>query len=284
MSSIITLENHHLRVQISACGAEMQSIFSKETGREYLWHGDERVWGDRAPWLFPIIGQLRGGAFTYKGKKYAAPMHGFASGSVFEVESKGEASAKFVLRANEETLKVYPWRFELGISYALCDEKLDICCTVRCEDQEDMYFSFGAHPGFVCAPGDELTFGGAGTLACQRLDLKTHLLEAASVDIGERIELQEDLFEADAMLLRKPACDAATLRRKDGSGVRFEFGRVPWVGVWTRAHGGLPYICIEPWYGVDDPVDADGDIVKKLDIVHLPAGEAFEMKLSIQPF
>lgn len=283
MSTIITLENEALRVEIATLGAEIQSIVSKETGRENLWNGDNRVWRNRAPWLFPIIGQLRGGTFSFKGEKYATPMHGFASKREFEVEQDG-TQATFTLRASEETLKVYPWRFELKIAYALEGAQLNICCTVKCEDEEEMFFSFGAHPGFTCAPGDTLTFDGAGTLNCQRLDLATHLLEHASIQIDEAIELEEALFDADAMLLRAPACTGATLRRKDGTGVRYEFGQVPWVGVWTRAHGGLPYICVEPWYGVDDPVDADGDIEKKLDIVRLPAGETFTMNLSIKPF
>ena len=284
MNSIITLENSHLRVQVASCGAELQSMVSKSTGKENLWHGDDRIWGDRAPWLFPIIGQLRGGTFAYKGEKYAMPMHGFASHANFEVEACSGTEATFVLRASEETLKVYPWRFELKIIYTLCDAQLDIRCSVRCEDQEEMYFSFGAHPGFVCSPGDKLIFEGAKELACCRLDLGTHLLKPESVAVDETIALQEALFEEDAMLLRAPECESATLMRKDGTGVRFKFGRVSWVGVWTRAHGGLPYICVEPWFGVDDPVDADGDIEKKLDIVRLPAGEVFTMNLNIKPF
>ena len=283
-TKLITLENEALRVQISTLGAELQSIVKKENGREYLWQGDPAVWRKRAPWLFPIIGQLRGGAYRYHGAAYTTmPMHGFASKMHFDAAAKGEAEAVFTLRATEETLAMYPWRFVLTITYAISGDALAIRCDVRCEDAQEMYFSLGAHPGFVCAPGDTLSFDGAGTLFCQRLNLDSHLLEPEATQMEETIELQETLFDADAMLLRAPACEGATLRRADGTGVRYEFGRVPWVGVWTRAHGGLPYICIEPWYGVDDPVDAQGDIEKKLDIVRLDAGETFTMKLSIRP-
>ena len=282
-AGLVTLENDALRVQISARGAEMQSIVKKDSGCEYLWQGDSAVWSDRAPWLFPIIGQLRGGAYRCGGREYALPMHGFASGMTFEVETSGGTEAVFTLRATEETLEMYPWRFMLTIAYALREGELRIRCAVRCEDGREMYFSLGAHPGFVCAPGDVLSFEGAGALACQRLNPGSHLLEEQSVELGEAIELREELFDADAMLLRAPACAGATLRRRDGTGVRFEFGRVPWVGVWTRARSGLRYVCIEPWYGVDDPVDAQGDIERKPDIVRLPAGDTFEMNLSIRP-
>lgn len=285
MNTIITLENEALRVEVAALGAELQSIVTRKDGREHLWHGDPAVWRKRAPWLFPLIGQLRGGAYRYKGVTYdTMPMHGFASQMMFDVEQRGASESVFTLRATEKTLAMFPWRFVLAITYALEGDALVICCTVRCEDEEEMYFSFGAHPGFACAPGDTLAFDGAGSLTCQRLNLASHLLEPASVKMDEAFELQEALFDADAMLLRAPACEGATLRRQDGTGVRFAFGRVPWVGVWTRARGGLPYVCIEPWYGVDDPVDAEGDIEKKLDIVRLGAGETFTMKLSIKPF
>lgn len=285
MNTMITLENESLRVRIASLGAELQSIVTAKDGREQLWHGDPAVWRKRAPWLFPLIGQLRGGAYRYQGVVYdSMPMHGFASQMEFEAEQTGAAEAVFTLRATEETLRMFPWRFVLTIAYALTGDTLAIRCTVRCEDVEEMFFSFGAHPGFACAPGDTLAFDGAGSLTCQRLNLASHLLEPASEQVGETIELQEALFDADAMLLRAPACEGVTLRRRDGTGIRYEFGRVPWVGVWTRARGGLPYICVEPWYGVDDPIDADGDIEKKLDIVRLGAGEIFTMNLSIRPF
>lgn len=283
--AITTLENECLRVQAESLGAELQSIVLKKNGREYLWQGDPAVWRKRAPWLFPIIGQLRGGTYRYQGVEYAGmPMHGFASRMEFTMEKRGETEAAFTLRATEETLRVFPWRFVLTITYTLKGDTLAISCAVRCQEEETMYFSLGAHPGFVCAPGDTLDFDGAGELDCRRLNTASHLLEPASERIGAQIDLQEALFDADAMLLHAPACEGVTLRRADGTGVRYEFGRVPWVGVWTRARGGLPYICVEPWYGVDDPIDAEGDIEKKPDIVRLNANETFEMHLSIRPF
>lgn len=280
---LITLENECLRLTVAARGAEMQSLIAKTNGREQLWHGDEAVWADRAPWLFPLIGQLRGGAYRYQGAAYAMPMHGFASKAEFAISEQRADAAAFELRWNEETLALFPWRFVLAISYRLAGDSVMINCRVRCEDERDMYFSFGAHPGFVCQPGDELIFDGAGTLSCQRLCPENHLLLPDAVFVPERIVLQEALFDDDAMLLRAPACEGATLRRADGSGVRFTFGRVPWVGVWSRRRKGLPYVCVEPWHGVDDPVDACGDIERKPDIVHLPAGGVFTMALCITP-
>lgn len=283
MSNVI-LENEKLRLEIAPRGAEMQSMRLLADNREQLWQGDAAVWGDRAPWLFPLIGQLRNGEYRYCGQAYRMPMHGFAAGSVFSVAEQTPDSVLLQLEADEETLKMFPWRFVLDIAYRLQDDTVEINCAVRCADEQDMYFSLGAHPGFLCSPGDRLTFEGAQHLDCRRLCLQTHLLRPENEVIAPVIELQEELFDDDAMLLYKPACDRVVLTRADGSGVRVWCGRVPWTGIWSRKRKGLPYVCIEPWYGVDDLIEASGNIEEKPDIVHLLPGKQFEMQLKITPF
>lgn len=278
------LENEYLRVAISAQGAEMRSILNKRNNTEQLWHGAAAVWQDRAPWLFPMIGQLRNGSYRMNGKSYAMPMHGFASKAIFDTEQISDQEVAFTLCANADTLAVFPWKFCLKIRYCLSGSDLLIDCAVSCLDNEDMYFSFGAHPGFLCAPGDTVFFPEDTALCCQRLDEATHLLLPETENIPPAIILNEALFDDDAMLLRTPNSTYAELKRADGTGVRFSFGKTTWVGLWSRAKAGLPYICIEPWHGVDDPINATGELTEKQDIVHLPAGKTFEMHLCISPF
>lgn len=283
MGNLIGIENEWIRAVVSTDGAEMQSIVQKSTGKELLWQGNPDIWRKRAPWLFPVIGQLKGGSFRHNGVEYAHPMHGFASASEFAVAMQAENSVTLALTASDETKQVYPWNFELRITYRAEGEALKIGCEVRCLDDEVMYFSFGAHPGFLCAPGDVLKFDGAEKLSCQRLSADTHLLLPEVQTVPAEFALREELFDNDAMLLRAPQGEGVTLRHADGSGVKFTYGNVPWVGVWTKARRGLNYVCVEPWYGVDDPVDATGDIAEKPDIVRLPAGETFAMNLCIAP-
>ena len=280
----IVLENAVLRVELSPKGAEMRSILKKDTGKEQLWYGDPAVWADRSPWLFPLIGQLRNNVYCVNGQSYTMPMHGFASSALFRAEQHSASEAEFILDATDETLLLFPWRFELRIVYRLDDNCLHIDCSVHCLDDEDMYFSFGAHPGFLCQPGDTVTFTADTKLVCQRLEDGSHLLLPDTVEIVPSVVLKEELFDDDAMLLRAPQSKTAVLNRADGTGVRFSYGQAAWVGLWSRKRAGLPYICIEPWHGVDDPVDATGKMEDKLDIVHLPAGEVFTMQLCIEPF
>lgn len=280
---MLRLENDFLAVEVAEFGAELQRIYDKRSQKDVLWDGNPDVWTSRAPWLFPIIGQLRDKKIRIRGQEYALPMHGFASKSLFAAEKRSETEAEFTLCANEETMKVYPWPFVLRILYRLDGAALGIRVQISCSDNQSMDFSFGAHPGFLCAEGDSIVFPADEQLSMQRLELATHLLAPESTAIPSKIVLREALFDDDAMLIHRPKSTKACLLKADGSSVHFDFGPVPWVGIWSKKRKGLQYVCIEPWYGVDDPVDAQGDMENKLDIVHLPAGETFEMNLRITP-
>ena len=55
---IYVIENDKLKVGVETLGAQLASIYSKETNSEYLWQGDENVWKGRAYNLFPYVGRL----------------------------------------------------------------------------------------------------------------------------------------------------------------------------------------------------------------------------------
>ena len=78
------------------------------------------------------------------------PKHGFCKESEFEVTEQTENSVTFLLKANEETLKHYPYDFELYLSYHLNGSTLSIDYRVINKDSDIMYYHIGAHPGFMC--------------------------------------------------------------------------------------------------------------------------------------
>ena len=51
-----TIENNILKVIINPAGAELNSLFNKSSGLEYLWSGDAKFWGKKSPILFPVVG------------------------------------------------------------------------------------------------------------------------------------------------------------------------------------------------------------------------------------
>jgi galactose mutarotase-like enzyme len=166
---IYKIENGFLSAEINDYGAVLHSLRSKQSGIEYLWQGNPDIWNGQSPLLFPIIGQLLDGRFNYKGKHYFLPKHGFARKSIFEFITLNDASAVLSLKSNESTLAIYPFQFELQVSFTLIEKGIKVSHTVINKDDENMYFSIGAHPGFNCELGDYLEFSEEETLETERI-------------------------------------------------------------------------------------------------------------------
>ena len=76
------LENTLLELEVSAQGAELQSVKNKRTGFEYLWQGNPAYWKRRSPFhTAPTIGNNTGERrFQYAGfpcHKYSKPVRLF---------------------------------------------------------------------------------------------------------------------------------------------------------------------------------------------------------------
>ena len=80
-----------MHITVSHKGAELQNITAN--GREYLWQGDPKFWGRRAPILFPIVGKLADDNLRINGHEYTMKQHGFARDTEF-VEQDGWYTSK----------------------------------------------------------------------------------------------------------------------------------------------------------------------------------------------
>src|SRR5580698_8926678 len=98
----ISIESAELRATISSLGAELVSLQGLDAF-DYLWNGDPAWWPSHAPILFPIVGEVRGGALKVDGRLYPIGRHGFARGSTFEVVKAERARCSFQLCANDQT-------------------------------------------------------------------------------------------------------------------------------------------------------------------------------------
>lgn len=137
------LENEQLKVIVSDVGAEIRSIIGKKTGTEYLWQGDPTYWAGRAPVLFPICGRLTEGKYTWKGQTYEMKLHGFARHSTFTAEKVSGEAVTFLLAANGETKKIYPFDFEFRMTYTLSGGTVECRYDVKNEQEEDLPFAVG---------------------------------------------------------------------------------------------------------------------------------------------
>src|ERR1700675_3407535 len=112
-ATCVSLNSGELTAEIEPRGAQLSTLRDR-AARELLWNGDPAVWAGRAPLLFPIVGVLVDGTYRLGSQTYRLPRHGFARGKLFAVESSGASAATFRLAADEASLRVYPFEFELS--------------------------------------------------------------------------------------------------------------------------------------------------------------------------
>ena len=265
-----TLENEYLKIEIAEKGAELQSLLSKETNIDYLWRADPKYWAKHSPVLFPIIGALKDDSYLYKEKKYALPRHGFARDKSFRVIKKEKTEVTLSLSQSDDTLKVYPFYFELLITYKLIESKLVVEYTVKNNGKEKMLFSLGAHPAFGVpnTPNTTyedyfLTFNDDDKLYHYELidGLVSDKLEEIKLS-GHKLPLNHKLFKNDALVLKTLQSNCISLlNTKNHHGLHFHFEEFPYFGIWAAPDA--PFVCLEPWCGVADLSDSNQQLTEK---------------------
>ncbi len=268
------IENDFFTCEIDDMGAQLHSLKSKENGKEYIWQGNPDIWYGQAPVLFPVIGQLINDKYFYNGTEYTMPKHGLARKLLFKVKECEGSKAVFSLESDENTLASYPFDFEYLVTFELKGKALVNTMTVVNKTDGEMYFSVGAHPAFNCNVGDVIEFEQPETLATERIDKENLIIDEKFplIENSREIEITKEIFEPDALILS--GMKSKKLRIKGEDEIEFTFGDCPFLGIWAKP--GAPYVCIEPWYGVNDGREVKSDISLKRGIQHLNKGETFE--------
>ena len=182
----------------------------------------------------------------------------------------------FLHRSNSETLKNFPFHYELRVIYTLEDSTLKVDYTVRNLDNTCMYYSIGAHEGYYCPDGIEaysIIFDKEENLDSNILN--GNLLEYKTLNVGKNtceIPLKYEYFAVDALVFLNLKSRKVSLKnRKTGVEVGLEFEGNDFFLLWTKPEAN--YICMEPWCGCQDFVDSDYDFVNKRGIIKLLAKE-----------
>lgn len=277
-----TLKNNNCTAIIAAKGAELVSL--KRKGREFIWEGNSKFWGKHSPVLFPIVGTLKNNEFRYQEKNYVLSRHGFARDMEFSIKEQSENSITFSLEASDDTLKNYPFIFELQLIYILEDDGLTISYKIFNKDKKTMPFSIGAHPAFALPEKFEdysLSFDDDSELNYFLLenDLLSEHTESIPLNDG-KLPLKYEVFERDALVFKKINSKSVTINESSKPILSVHFKDFPNLGIWTKTDA--PFICIEPWFGYSDTNRNSGIIEEKEGIVLLEPGNIFECALSIQ--
>lgn len=267
-------------------GAELHSIKDLKSGFEFLWNANPQVWNRHAPVLFPFVGKLNQNQYSVDGVNYPMGQHGFARDMKFEPIEVYDDLIRFMLQSNDVSLGVYPYEFRFFITYKLASNKLTISYTCLNTGDVNMYFSVGAHPGFMI-PGEKLEGCYIEFEKAENLDrylLKDGLQNGETESIGSNqkiMELNTRLFEKDAIVLKNLKSNWLKLAQKGSQfEVMLNFEGFPFMGIWTKA-GQESFICLEPWLGIADSLGFDKDISEKEGIICLGPGSEFNASYSL---
>lgn len=279
---MITLENDYIKVSLAAKGAELQGLFSKETKLEYLWNANPKYWAKHSPVLFPIVGSLKNNSFIYQGKHYELPRHGFARDNVFNFEKLSESEGIFTLTQNVDTLKTYPFYFELKLKYQLIDRKLKLTYEVKNTGTSELLFSIGAHPAFAVPNTPDtvyedyyLYFNADEQLTFWKLEDGLVANETKNIALNaHKLKLTHELFYNDALVFKNLQSNSISLlNTKNDNGLHFNFEEFPFFGIWAAPDA--PFVCLEPWCGVADGVNHNQELSGKEGIIKLGAGKTW---------
>jgi galactose mutarotase-like enzyme len=286
-NSWIELRSADLSAEIDPLGAQLSSLRDQD-GRDLLWNGDKSVWAGRAPILFPIVGTLAGGSYRLGSKTYPLSRHGFARGKRFEVTNAQPSTATFILRADDETGAVYPFRFELEVRYALNGPTLSLTAVVRNASREEMPASLGFHPGFRWPlPFGEprashfIQFEAEETAPLRRIDANGLMSPERhrSPIVRRRLSLTDELFKDDVLIFDQVRSRSVSYGAEQGPRIGVQFRDAPYLGLWTRP--GAEFVCIEPWQGLTDPAGFSGDFFQKPGIFTVAPGGTHSLSVVI---
>lgn len=275
--TLITLKNNQLVVKISTLGAELQSVVD-QSNQERIWQAQADVWPRHAPVLFPIVGRLRDNHYRLNKQVYELGQHGFARDCEFEVVNQQDSYVTLKLQADREIQTVYPFLFTLEITFILHDNDLQVNYSIQNHGQELMPFAIGGHPGFVFdyqQPQAQLIIENPQQV--QRLQFTDNNLidqtQLQAVSTRE-IALNSESFDHDAWVYQSHGMNSYSIGTPDHYQIKMTTNS-PYFGVWSAYPKKGKFICLEPWWGLADTEDSDGQIFHKFGINQLQPQQLF---------
>ena len=283
------IANADLSITVKAHGAELSSI--QHNGTEYLWQADPAFWKRHSPVLFPIVGSVWNGTFRVDGMEYQLSQHGFARDMDFTLISATQDEVWYQLKSNEETLKKYPYSFDLNIGYKIEGKKIHVMWRVSNPGHSILDFQIGAHPAFYYRCNADSQTKGYFLLEGKKELQTIRIVEKGCADTVQHyplytdaeglLPIDKDTFIYDALILEDSQLKAVTLLDSQKSPYLKLTFDTPVVGLWAPSPQS-PFVCIEPWYGRCDRAHFDGEYKDKDWMQHLASGATFEGGYTIE--
>lgn len=198
---------------------------------------------------------------------------------------KTKTCHKYVLESNLETMKMFPFKFDLYVTYEVEENRVITIYEVINKDEKEMLFGIGGHPAYICDYS-------SGNYSIEFED-KEDSIKFFSLDNGlvidketknllenNSIYLNKNSFVNDAIIIKNIKSNKVFLKEKNRKILEFDFTGFPYLGIWAKI--GAPFVCIEPWMNTADKVSSDGNFSNKEDILKLKPDEKFKCSYSVK--
>ena len=278
-----------IQITVADNGAELISI--QREGREYMWCGDPTFWGRRAPILFPIVGRLADDTLRINGQEYRMKQHGFARDAEFlrlepNTSFLGGAlniqaiKAPLVFKMYQDGMPAnYPYQFDLLARYEAANDIVSCSWEVKNLGSETMHFQIGAHPAFNLpdynaedeihgyvkffdANGNEVS----PIITSCLVDGLRHAYgrPKALPNCATLCPITNRTFANDALLIEgSQVASIALLDKQQCEVLRVVCPQAEAFGIWAPNKTGCPFVCLEPWCGIADRYNFNGDISER---------------------
>lgn len=287
------LENALIKAEIESFGAELKSVIRKADGREYMWQADPKFWGRTSPVLFPFVGSLKNKEYKLNGKAYPMGQHGFARDMEFELFSQTSEEIWFRLVSTPETIKKFPYEFILKIGYVLDENTIQVKWCVENPSDDELLFSIGAHPAFLCPIHGETYENGDANKSGYKISFKglTEVhhygnanasgLASPSEDIvlpleNECATITADFFDRCTYFVDGKQTDEVGILDPEGNQYITMTFDMPLFALWSPEGKNAPFLCIEPWCGRCDAEDFEGELSERAHQNRLEGKAKFE--------
>ncbi len=217
--------------------------------------------------------------------------HGFVRRSELTLKEHSADKMVFHIGANDVTKAQYPFLFSFDVSFALAGNKLEVAYTVGNEDEKEILFGGGGHPGFNVPfdGGDFEEYYVEFPLAKE--PLYQPLMSDACYMTGEkrayplaqkRVPLRHDLFDRDVIILENTGGFARIGREGEAASIGFSYPDMKYLGLWHKPKTDAPFLCLEPWSALPARDGVIEDLEVKADMTHLASGATYRNAYCIQ--
>jgi galactose mutarotase-like enzyme len=222
--------------------------------------------------VFSTLGLHGENTLHYGSRKLFLPQHGLARlSSRWRVNLDSSASAKLYLQHDEETLKAYPYPFELEISYCLYEDGLRLMQKVYNPGNTELPFVIAFHPYFKVSDPQNCEVSGylPGTPCYAIPNAGTHDFQAhmpQNLPLGHE-EINHHMVTGSRKITSKDRLSSRRISLHPS-------GEYPCLTLWSEP--GQPFICMEPTSG------RRGAFETRENLVRLAPGKSWEGQIEIR--